>query len=429
MIWYARLLCHHPYAVLTSVVVVVATCLVLSLTARPLPSFADPSLGFVARGTTVSRRAVAWENLLEASRYRGVLSVNPSADPRVRPRPRPRQPQDDDKPPPVHKHNVCVEVTDNGTTVVPDCPEGNRGNSSQNASISDEVKETPLSALTIMVNKVDEGRGEYQLQDEWQDNHHTNHLHLGEDGFFCNPVVPEYGRVILKSTVPRETLLTLQHLKAICQLDDRMRALPEFHPICETWSPGRCCPSWSLPNYVALINNRTSCHNITQEDVVKVHRLLRRCSRHLDLQLEGGCQGPRKCNSVPKECLEHDAVYTILHYLIDAAFLNPEVPDPEHPEPFRLSEPHHKHQKQKLEERLSFTALFLPVARSSQALPFFEALEQLDLTLDNVTVAAVDLGLKYALFDKLLLANSYLLGVGGGVVLLLMWCYTGSLFI
>lgn len=62
-----------------------------------------------------------------------------------------------------------------------------------------------------------------------------------------------------------------------------------------------------------------------QEDVVKVHRLLRRCSRHLDLQLEGGCQGLNGCNRVPKECLEHDAVYTILHYLIDAAFLNPEV--------------------------------------------------------------------------------------------------------
>lgn len=38
-------------------------------------------------------------------------------------------------------------------------------------------------------------------------------------------------------------------------------------------------------------------------------------------------------------------------------------------------------------------------------------------------------GLKYTLFDKLLLANSYLLGIGGGVVVMLMWCYTGSLFI
>lgn len=80
---------------------------------------------------------------------------------------------------------------------------------------------------------------------------------------FLPLTVPEYGRVILKSTVPRETLLTLHHLKAICQLDERLRALPEFQPICETWSPGRCCPSWSLPNYVALLFNRTSCHHIT----------------------------------------------------------------------------------------------------------------------------------------------------------------------
>lgn len=38
-------------------------------------------------------------------------------------------------------------------------------------------------------------------------------------------------------------------------------------------------------------------------------------------------------------------------------------------------------------------------------------------------------GLKYALFEKLLLSNSYLLGVGGGAVVVLMWGYTGSLFI
>ena len=75
--------------------------------------------------------------------------------------------------------------------------------------------------------------------------------------------MPEYGRVILKSTVPRDTLLTLHHLLAICQLDDRLRSLSEFHPICETWSHGHCCPSWSLPNYVALLSNRTSCHHIT----------------------------------------------------------------------------------------------------------------------------------------------------------------------
>lgn len=38
-------------------------------------------------------------------------------------------------------------------------------------------------------------------------------------------------------------------------------------------------------------------------------------------------------------------------------------------------------------------------------------------------------GLKNTLFDKLLLADSFLLGVGGSIVMVLIWFYTGSLFI
>ena len=38
-------------------------------------------------------------------------------------------------------------------------------------------------------------------------------------------------------------------------------------------------------------------------------------------------------------------------------------------------------------------------------------------------------GLKETLFDKLLIADCVFLGIGGGIVVLLMWCYTGSLFI
>lgn len=75
--------------------------------------------------------------------------------------------------------------------------------------------------------------------------------------------VPEYGRVVIRSTRPRDTLLSLDHLHAICRLDEMLRSPPELGQVCETWRPGRCCPSWSLPNYVALISNRSSCHNIT----------------------------------------------------------------------------------------------------------------------------------------------------------------------
>lgn len=75
--------------------------------------------------------------------------------------------------------------------------------------------------------------------------------------------VPDYGHIVVKSTVPQDTLLTLKHLKALCRLDERLRSPEEFRSLCQIWSPGQCCPSWSLPNYVALLSNRTSCHHIT----------------------------------------------------------------------------------------------------------------------------------------------------------------------
>ncbi|XP_063596522.1 protein dispatched-like [Penaeus indicus] len=438
MIWYARLLCHHPYAVLSSVVVVVVTCLVLSLTARPLPSFEDPSLGFEARGTEISQRATAWENLLDSTRANGLLSVNPADDPTLS-KLLPHITDEDDKQEKTsggkksHKHQICIELTTDGPVEVSDNCSTSSGQNNTGMG-----EETPMVALKILMDR-EENPSEYNLEDEWDrpnhypENEHDHYLHdhehYGEDGFFCNPVVPEYGHVVVKSTLPMDSLLTLRHLHAICELDDRLRSPVDFGPICETSSIGRCCPSWSLPNYVALLSKRSSCREITQADVVEVRRLLRRCARHLDLQLEGGCRGPSGCQEIPEICRKDDAVYTILHYLADAAFLNPKVPDPEHPQLNRHIEPHHKHQKLQLQQRLSLTAVFLPVARSSDALPYFQALQKIDLTVDNVTVAAMDLGLKYTLFDKLLLEDTFLLGVGGSVVVALMWCYTGSLFI
>ncbi|XP_066965917.1 protein dispatched [Macrobrachium rosenbergii] len=445
MIWYARLLCHHPYAVLSSVVVVVATCLVLSLTARPLPAFTDPALGFESRGTVISQRFTAWENLLEATRNNGPLSVNPAGDPSFKTRFSYNQnngndDDDEDEDPPVHRHKVCIEMTPEGPVEVFDnCTSGQTAN---NTNEQDDF-ETPIFTLREIIvdssRRHDGGRSNDD-DDEWIDSHsghyhetelhnHDHHEHIGEDGFFCGPVVPEYGHMVIKSKVPKDSLLTLKHLKEICQLDDILRSPAEFLPVCETSSPGRCCPSWSLPNYVAFLTNKSSCHHLTEKDVQDVQHLLRKCARQLNLEVEGGCNGRIGCQKVPEACLQHRAVYTVLHYLVDAAFLNPKVADPDNPQPYKLTEPHHKHQRQQLQQRLTLTAVFVPVARSSAALPYYEALRELDLSVGNVTVVAMDLGLKYALFDKLLLADSFLLGVGGGVVVLLMWCYTGSLFI
>ena len=57
--------------------------------------------------------------------------------------------------------------------------------------------------------------------------------------------------------------MTLENLLAICRLDLRLRTPDQLLDICETTSDHRCCASWSLPNYVALLSNRSSCLEIT----------------------------------------------------------------------------------------------------------------------------------------------------------------------
>ena len=58
-------------------------------------------------------------------------------------------------------------------------------------------------------------------------------------------------------------LIVIARTLAMCRLDSRLRIGEEFLGLCQTVSKGVCCNSWSLPNYVALLNNKTSCMEIT----------------------------------------------------------------------------------------------------------------------------------------------------------------------
>ena len=54
--------------------------------------------------------------------------------------------------------------------------------------------------------------------------------------------------------------------------------------------------------------------------------LLKRCSGYYHSgELTADClNNPRPCIRVPRECIKHNAVYTILHYLTDHDFMSPQ---------------------------------------------------------------------------------------------------------
>lgn len=61
---YTRVLAHYPYVVLAAVSVVSVTCLIVTAIIGDVPSFEEPLAGFEPRGTEISDRLTAYNNLL-----------------------------------------------------------------------------------------------------------------------------------------------------------------------------------------------------------------------------------------------------------------------------------------------------------------------------------------------------------------------------
>jgi protein dispatched 1 len=77
MISYYKLLVFRPILVLFVISVFSLSCILTALLLKPLPDFSDPTLGFEARGTEISKKITTWRNLLEETRPSGSLIVNP----------------------------------------------------------------------------------------------------------------------------------------------------------------------------------------------------------------------------------------------------------------------------------------------------------------------------------------------------------------
>lgn len=77
MIFFYKLLVFRPVLVLFVISLASLSCILTALLLKSFPDFSDPTLGFEARGTEISKRLTTWRNLLEETRPSGSLIVNP----------------------------------------------------------------------------------------------------------------------------------------------------------------------------------------------------------------------------------------------------------------------------------------------------------------------------------------------------------------
>ncbi|XP_076834082.1 protein dispatched homolog 2 [Brachyhypopomus gauderio] len=318
---YSQVIVEYPMTVLISCVVVLLAFSIAGILIGPLPEFSDPLLGFEPRGTDLGIRLAAWTELQESTGTGKALSRTPQ---------------------PLAHQSIVREIT---------------------------------------------GRVPHHLKHR---SRRMLHRDSSENAFFCNAPDDRYAQLVFRSG-NSASLWSLKAIYSMCEMEQmQIRSDVHFEELCQL-KPGvaasktkECCPSWSLGNFLALLNNVSSCFSLTAQQVLESLNLLRSCAPYYhDGSLVASCAERGKlghCSSVPHRCKRSSVIFQILHYLVDKDFLGPQTVEYQVPS-------------------LKYSVLFLPVVKGDALMEIYlEHLEGQELTYNTTTVTGMDLGIKQKLF-------------------------------
>ncbi|KAJ8271034.1 hypothetical protein GJAV_G00122020 [Gymnothorax javanicus] len=348
---YAELIADWPVVVLGVCTVLIVVCALVGILVPELPDFSDPLLGFEPRGTAIGQRLVTWNNMVKNTGYKATLANYPFkyADEQAK----------------SHQEDRWAE----------------------------------------------EHFDRDKRQVEWD---------FSKDSFFCDvPAGDRYSRLVF-SSAEGKSLWNTQAIKSMCTLDNtRVRSHPQYWKLCQRTSDASCCPSWTLGNYIAVLNNKSSCQKITERDVSHTLKVLRSCAKFY----HNGTLGPEcwdtatrrkdqlKCANVPRKCAKYNAVYQILHFLVDKDFLGPKSGDSTAP-------------------ALKYSMLFSPTEKGDTMMDIYlDNFENWNASDGVTTVAGIEFGIKHSLFQDYLLTDTVYPAIAIVIVLAVMCVYTRSVFI
>ncbi|KAG5265545.1 hypothetical protein AALO_G00243670 [Alosa alosa] len=357
---YTQVIVEYPMTVLVMCLVVLLSCSLAGLLMGPLPDFSDPLVGFEPRGTDIGIRLSAWTKLQQNTGPGKLLS------------PMPRKLAD-------------KTAGSHGKGHEPD---------------SDGFQLHSKSRLRRMLER---------------DN--------AQHKFFCESPGEKYAKLVFRSG-DSASLWSLKAIYSMCEMEQILiRSQPHFQDICKSVridadgsaSRGECCPSWSLGNYLVLLTNASSCLTLTTQQVSGSLSLLRHCAPYYhNGHLVASCTERDKhghCASVPSKCKHSNAVFQILHFLVDKDFLGPQTVEYQVPS-------------------LKYSLMFLPLEKGDSLIDIYLShLEGIDLTYNKTTITGMDLGIKQTLFKYYLIRDSIYPVLAVLVLFFTMALYTRSLFL
>lgn len=82
-----------------------------------------------------------------------------------------------------------------------------------------------------------------------------NFLHVNAD--------PEYTHMALVRLNGNSSLLEIDAVRAMCELESKLTGVHSYKGFCQRkFYVKECCRPWSIPNYITLLANKTTCHEI-----------------------------------------------------------------------------------------------------------------------------------------------------------------------
>ena len=181
-----------------------------------------------------------------------------------------------------------------------------------------------------------------------------------------------------------------------------MNPSANFRTYCELNQRRLCCGSWTLANLVARLAGLDSCSQLQESDLLKARSIVQTCAIYYPrtLQSDECTSEARLCGMEANTvCAEHrSTLFSLYHYLMDTQFVHGIV--------------------RSADIRLSKTAIFLPLAKSTHLLPYFESITpildqhrpswsfgDLQLTMPSLQLKSMDFGIYHSLFERHLLLD------------------------
>ena len=254
---------------------------------------------------------------------------------------------------------------------------------------------------------------------------------------FC----PEFSSIL---KIVFEADFTLDDIQAMCHFSDEIiHSQAGYDDVClMDNTTSHCCPDLSIGNVIASTFHRDSCLSLNESDITAMKDRLVQCSRwYLNRTLAHNCSEilvyrddypSHSCLTIPPICVENNAVYNILHYVTDTDFVN------------ALAGVCASSEAQHCSlgsigrfPSLRYAVLLLQASDreelSDSDLEWFVELYRNHLKSTKqymgITIAGFDLRIDYLIFQERLFSETLFPSISLALVFIIMWVYTGSLFI